>query len=208
MLRNKKIWRNNITWYLEPFLQFNWQDEREKLASSFCNKRGYFVIYRCLCRSLYIKVNDWYIYKFWYLFSSINGVSEKGCASPCVGLFSKSSTECTTSGKFSTLWFYLVTKNFLLGQLYAIYGSLFVTFALFLECISFITESAGFTYPLFLKLFRRYGILHFFAVIFVMISAGLWYGFSEHLMHNLDQYPKERGSKVLFFSVSIDIHGV
>ena len=83
-----------------------------------------------------------------------------------------------------------------LGQLYAIYGSLFVTFALFLECISFITESAGFTYPLFLKLFRRYGILHFFAVIFVMISAGLWYGFSEHLMHNLDQYPKERGSKV------------
>jgi len=111
---------------------------------------------------------------------SINGVSEKGCASPCVGLFSKSSTECTTS-----------------GQLYAIYGSLFVTFALFLECISFITESAGFTYPLFLKLFRRYGILHFFAVIFVMISAGLWYGFSEHLMHNLDQYPKERGSKVI-----------
>ena len=99
-------------------------------------------------------------------------------------------------------------KGDFLGQLYAIYGSLFVTFALFLECISFITESAGFTYPLFLKLFRRYGILHFFAVIFVMISAGLWYGFSEHLMHNLDQYPKERGSKVHLFSIVKYIYGI
>jgi len=111
---------------------------------------------------------------------SINGVAEEGCASPCVGLFSKSSTDCTPH-----------------GQLYAIYGSLLITFALFLECVCFVLESAGFTSPLFLKLFRRYGLLHFFAVFFIMIAAGLWYGFSEHLESYLKDHPKDRGSKVI-----------
>ena len=63
-------------------------------------------------------------------------------------------------------------------------------------------ESAGFTHPSLLRLFKRYGVLHFCAVLFIIISAGLWYGYSEHLETTLEKYPKARGSKV---SIILDL---
>merc|ERR1739838_951765 len=83
------------------------------------------------------------------------------------------------------------------GQLYAVYATLLICLALILECTSFVLESAGFTHPLFLRLFKRYGVLHFCAVLFILISAGLWYGYSEHIITTLEKYPKARGSKVI-----------
>jgi len=111
---------------------------------------------------------------------SIYGVSDEGCSTSCIGFFSRSSRECAET-----------------GQLYAVYATLLICLALILECISFVLESAGFTHPLFLRLFKRYGILHFCAVMFIVIAAGLWYGYSEHLMLTLEKHPKSRGSKVI-----------
>ena len=92
-------------------------------------------------------------------------------------------------------------SNFTLGQLFAVYATLLICLALILECISFILESAGFTHPSLLRLFKRYGVLHFCAVLFIIISAGLWYGYSEHLETTLEKYPKARGSKVCTFQL-------
>ena len=69
-------------------------------------------------------------------------------------------------------------------------------FALVLEINCFIIEAGGFTVPLFVKLFRRYSVLHFFSVSLIMISAGLWFAFSESLVQELSSSPRFRGSKV------------
>jgi len=111
---------------------------------------------------------------------SIYGVSQDGCPVNCIGFFSKSNRDCAET-----------------GQLFAVYATLLICLALILECISFILESAGFTHPSLLRLFKRYGVLHFCAVLFIIISAGLWYGYSEHLETTLEKYPKARGSKVI-----------
>ena len=60
-------------------------------------------------------------------------------------------------------------------------------------------EAGGFTYPVFIKLFRRYGVLHFFSVLFTMVAAGLWFGFSEKFQEEMKDHPKYRGSKVTTF---------
>jgi hypothetical protein len=78
----------------------------------------------------------------------------------------------------------------------AVYGSLLLIFALVLEISCFIIEAGGFTVPLFVKLFRRYSVLHFFSVSLIMISAGLWFAFSESLVTELSSFPRFRGSKV------------
>ena len=78
----------------------------------------------------------------------------------------------------------------------AVYAALLMVFSLFLELNCFIMEAGGFTFPIFVKLFRRYGILHFFAVLFTMISAGLWFGFSEKFQQEMANHPHYRGSKV------------
>ena len=83
-----------------------------------------------------------------------------------------------------------------LGQLLAVYASLLMIFALFLELNCFIMEAGGFTYPMFIKLFRRYGVLHFFSVLFTMVAAGLWFGFSEKFQEEMKDHPQYRGSKV------------
>ena len=127
-------------------------------------------------------------------FFSIYGVSQDGCPVNCIGFFSKSNRDCAETGKHTYLEILSSSHN--LGQLFAVYATLLICLALILECISFILESAGFTHPSLLKLFKRYGVLHFCAVLFIIISAGLWYGYSEHLETTLEKYPKARGSKV------------
>merc|ERR1712134_75653 len=71
------------------------------------------------------------------------------------------------------------------GQLFAVYAGLLMIFALLLELNCFVMEAGGFTFPVFVKLFRRYAVLHFFSVLFTMISAGLWFGFSERLENDM-----------------------
>lgn len=85
----------------------------------------------------------------------------------------------------------------------AVYGSLLMIFALVLEISCFIIEAGGFTVPLFVKLFRRYSVLHFFSVSLIMISAGLWFAFSESLVQELSSYPRFRGSKVYTYKQAL-----
>ena len=94
--------------------------------------------------------------------------------------------------------FRIIRSYFVVGQLMAVYAALLMIFALMLELNCFIMEAGGFTYPVFVKLFRRYGILHFFSVLFIMVSAGLWFGFSEKLEAEMKDHPQYRGSKVHF----------
>jgi len=95
---------------------------------------------------------------------------------------------------FEHFWLFLISKT--TRVLVAVYGSLLMIFALVLEISCFIIEAGGFTVPLFVKLFRRYSVLHFFSVSLIMISAGLWFAFSESLVQELSSYPRFRGSKV------------
>lgn len=110
----------------------------------------------------------------------VHGVEPAFCPSTYIGL----------SNVFSGS---LCTQN---GQLLAVYAALLMIFALFLELNCFIMEAGGFTYPVFIKLFRRYGVLHFFSVLFTMVAAGLWFGFSEKFQEEMKDHPKYRGSKI------------
>jgi len=100
---------------------------------------------------------------------------------------------CTYIGLSNVFLGSLCAEN---GQLMAVYAALLMIFALMLELNCFIMEAGGFTYPVFVKLFRRYGILHFFSVFFIMVSAGLWFGFSEKLEAEMKDHPQYRGSKI------------
>lgn len=112
---------------------------------------------------------------------SLHGVNPEQCSTSYIGLTNVwSNTLCISRAQLQL----------------AVYGALLMIFALVLEVNCFIIEAGGFTVPLFIKLFRRYGVLHFFAVSFVMISAGLWFAFSEALVAELTNSPRFRGSKV------------